>query len=152
MEAAISHEQEMTRQKQRDEADDQDFNNQGGFKMTNWGNRMGATTVVAKPNWLSIILKHEEIFKLKKFCNEQKKIQKDAGVKEEEEQEQKKKADKKLDDSVKRQNEASPGVRLGRMTRKSNLPTKGVVNQKSSYGLRAITSCLKKGSSQTKSG
>ena len=71
LDVKINHEGEMAalRKKEEDELD-----RGAGFRMTAWRSNLDEKHRVSKPSLLDIILKHEEIFKLKKFCHEQKKI------------------------------------------------------------------------------
>jgi hypothetical protein len=70
----INHEEDMVAQRKKEEEEE---SNNAGFRMTAWRSNLEEKNKMKKPSLLDIILKHEEIFKLKKFCHEQKKIKKE---------------------------------------------------------------------------
>jgi hypothetical protein len=73
-EIKINHEEDMVAQRKKEEEEE---SNNVGFRMTAWRSNLEEKNKMKKPSLLEIILKHEDVFKLKKFCHEQKKIKKE---------------------------------------------------------------------------
>jgi hypothetical protein len=71
----INHEEDMVAQRKKEEEEE---SKNAGFRMTAWRSNIEEKNRLKKPSLVDIILKHEHIFKLKKFCHEQKKIKKES--------------------------------------------------------------------------
>lgn len=142
LDVKINHEEEMAARRKKEE---EELERGAGFRMTAWRSNLDKEHRVSKPNLLDIILKHEEIFKLKKFCHEQKKIKKEANAIEERDKDGVEEKDseqgaKGLDSSL-MPNEghgSQKSIRIGATTvsKKNVIGRSKLGNSRSSYNLR----------------